>query len=490
MNRISFLLFLPLGIFFLGFLPSHAPSNYDLELIDLKIVDLQVLSMNDTPGYYFDDADLVKITINVTNNGLSYFVASDKMFKILVMEQDFIKTTLNNEVLEIVDNYYTSYDDELEVRYDNFQSRELFEECDYTNDRILLGHSKVFTICYDILRIWNNEILNIDGQKKYYLVMMDNQKGTSCPNCKKILLSTPKPIHKYQTPSWIQTLFEWNKQGIISDLEYQNSIKYLVAIGIITENNVPEQIQSPSALAEKNAQLKKHQTKLSLAQQTNLYVSQMRSYESQYSDEFSGVVCIKQNNIVTLSGDYTNDGVYYDVVFFKLLLFDGFGNVVSTGLSKIVDVAGKDYRHFSVSTPYLGEIYNCLIMVDSKFPQDAEADHQKTILKLHDITHPTFNGGQPIVFVGKLTDEFNNPIAKAQILIKNEGPCPENHIIGNGETDKKGRFWILTIAKIWDESDNIISVHAEFAGNENYYSSSSYTQPLVVYPSHGEKCVI
>jgi hypothetical protein len=119
---------------------------------------------------------------------------------------------------------------------------------------------------------------------------------------------------------------------------------------------------------EKNLQLKEHQARLSLAQQNNLYVSAMNFYESKYSDDFSGVLCKKQNNIVTLSGDYTNDGVYYQAVFFKLLIFDDLGSVLDTGIAKIVDVTPKDFRDFSVSTSYKGKINNCFVMIDSKFP--------------------------------------------------------------------------------------------------------------------------
>ena len=172
-------------------------------------------------------------------------------------------------------------------------------------------------------------------------------------------------IESSSVPDWIQNILEWYKQGLISYQEYQNSIEYLVEMGIITEDVFKKEIQL--LLAEKNMQLKDHQAKLLLAQQTNLYVSSINFYESKYNDEFSGVLCKKQNNIVTLSGNYTNDGIYYYTVFFKLILFDEFGNVVASGLSKIVDVTSKDFRNFSVSTPYKGNIDKCLVLVDSKF---------------------------------------------------------------------------------------------------------------------------
>jgi hypothetical protein len=122
------------------------------------------------------------------------------------------------------------------------------------------------------------------------------------------------------------------------------------------------------SITNKNQQVKEHQARLSLAQQSNLSVSAMNFYESEFSEKiFSGVTCKKQNNIVTLSGDYTNDDYFYQVVFFKMLLFNGSGNVADIGIAKIVDVTREDLRHFSISVPYKDEVRSCLVMVDSKF---------------------------------------------------------------------------------------------------------------------------
>jgi hypothetical protein len=347
-------------------IPSVLAIDYDVNLVDLKIIDLQILSLDDTPGYYPDNSNLLKITLNATNIKEDYFLASDKLFKIWVMEPNFRKSTTENTVLEMVDNYYTSYDDELEVRYDDLPSRELFEECDYVHDSIDIGESKIFTICFDILKIWNKGPLNLDGPKKYYLVMMGNLKSTTCPNCKKILLSTQEHDQKNRFPEWVHNLEKWLKQGIISDQEYQNSIQYLTTKGIISK--VGDEPHSTASLANKNQQLKEHQARLTFAQQTNLNVSAMNFYESEFNDEiFSGITCKKQNNIVTLSGDYTSDDYFYQTVFFKLLLFDDLENVIDLGIAKIVNVVPKDFRHFSVSVPYKDKINSCLVMIDSKF---------------------------------------------------------------------------------------------------------------------------
>ena len=104
---------------------------------------------------------------------------------------------------------------------------------------------------------------------------------------------------------------------------------------------------------------------------------------------------------------------------------------------------------------------------------------------------PTFNGGQPIVFIGKLTGQGGHGIANAEIQIKSDGPCPADGVIASGFTDKNGRYRIYSITKVWDASDNFIRVQAHFAGNENYSPTiSERSQIIVVYPnSTTEKCV-
>jgi hypothetical protein len=341
---------------------------YDMDFVDLEVLDVQLLFMDDTPRYYPDNADLVKVTVNVTNNGYDFFLVHDKMFHIWAMETDISRSTPDNEVLEVVDNYETTYDVQLEVNYENFQSRELYEECDYLNAVIQQDNSKSFTLCFEVLRIWKNEALSFEGDKKYYLLMMDNVQATSCPDCKKILLTYAKPtLAEFKMPPWVENLFSWHTLGLISQEDFENSLNYLQEIGLVTQA-IPSKIKSDEmTIDEKNQQLEEHQIRVAAAQATNLYVSASIFYESEHSDDFNGVLCRQQNNIVTLSGDYFNDDAYYDAVFFKLSLYDDSGNVAETGLSKIIDVVPKELRHFDVSSPYSGKINRCLIMIDSKF---------------------------------------------------------------------------------------------------------------------------
>ena len=132
-----------------------------------------------------------------------------------------------------------------------------------------------------------------------------------------------------------------------------------------------------------------------------------------------------------------------------------------------------------------------LVFIFSINDVSGNENSQKTKLVLHDFgLGSNWNAGEPIVFRGKLTINSGERIGNADILIKSDGPCPEDGIIAKGITNKHGRFSIFTIAKIWDESDNLIKVHAEFLGNEDLESSKSRARSVVIYPNQSEKCEI
>ena len=111
---------------------------------------------------------------------------------------------------------------------------------------------------------------------------------------------------------------------------------------------------------------------------------------------------------------------------------------------------------------------------------------EKTKLRLNDVKSVRFNGGMPIVFSGNLSTE-SEFIPNAEILIVGDGPCPANGIISKGLTDKFGRYHIFTELMIWDSSDNMIKIHAEYLGDEIYLPSSSQDEVIVVYPTKDTK---
>ena len=202
---------------------SFRNMSYDLNTnVVVKVVDLKIVPTDDKPKDPLDDSDVIVITFDFTNKGIEYFVLTDKMFKILVLDPSFPANQVKPQSKYIIDNYFTLYDEELETRYDDYSNLEIFEPCDYFHDRIFVNQTKTYSICFDVLRKWNNEILNIDGPKHYFLTLMDNVQSNSCPNCVEILLTTENKM-----PSWFEKTLYWYFEEKISKTELENARNYL-----------------------------------------------------------------------------------------------------------------------------------------------------------------------------------------------------------------------------------------------------------------------
>jgi len=204
----------------------ESPSRnmiYDLvPNVDVEIVDLKIIPMDDKLKDPLDDSDVILITFKITNRGIDYFVLSDKMFRILVLDPSFPVGEGKPESSFIIENYSTLYDVELETRYDDYPNLEIFEDCEYLHDRIFENQTETFSICFDVLRKWDNKALNINGPEHYFLVLMDNSQNNSCPNCVENLLSM-----EIKMPQWFENNLRWYDEGKISKAELENAIKYL-----------------------------------------------------------------------------------------------------------------------------------------------------------------------------------------------------------------------------------------------------------------------
>lgn len=125
-----------------------------------------------------------------------------------------------------------------------------------------------------------------------------------------------------------------------------------------------------------------------------------------------------------------------------------------------------------------------ILNVSTSFSEETELSK----IKLHKMRSSIIDGGQPLVFVGKFTTDSGKPIYNATIIIKNDQNCPDDQIIGQGITDKGGKFSVYTMPKIWNEKDNRVTFHAEFNGDEKYSASVSENRMYVIYPEHAQKC--
>jgi len=96
---------------------------------------------------------------------------------------------------------------------------------------------------------------------------------------------------------------------------------------------------------------------------------------------------------------------------------------------------------------------------------------QKTKLVLHDFgLGSNWNAGEPIVFRGKLTTNSGERIGNADILIKSDGPCPEDGLFGFVSLEPLGDSNIKPqtqyIDEIETESPVPFNILLEFDGEE------------------------
>jgi len=350
------------------FVYEASAKIYDLNLVDLEILETEVIQIEENPNYPFDASDVVKIKFQVTKTEPGLFVASDRMFRLVSITPSFIADPVLDSFRGQSISFKAMYDDGFEVRYKGLESYHYFEDCEYFHDALLDTETKSYTVCYDVLRRLNIVPVDFEGKKQYFLTLMDNTQSNSCPNCRELLLSS----------------------GI--------------------KETVPQ-----------------------------------------------SKIVREQNNLGCREG--------LELIF---KISDGsFGCVKPITAKKLVE-RGWGIKNISSS------------------PTQATGEH--TRLTLSTPRSHLYNGGDPIVFAGTLWGSFSGRIPNAEIIIKNDGPCPEDHIIAKGITDQKGKYKIFESAKVWDATDNQIIVHAEFAGNENFLPSISKTKNVIVYPSHGEKC--
>ena len=129
-----------------------------------------------------------------------------------------------------------------------------------------------------------------------------------------------------------------------------------------------------------------------------------------------------------------------------------------------------------------------MLFIPGSLNATSDGAAEKTVVRIFDYRTAYFDGSQPIVFSGKLATPDGTRIGNSEILIKGDHACSDDGIIAKGMTDKYGKFWIYTMPKKWNPETNLLKIHAEFLGDENYLPSKSNQKIIVIYPTHTPEC--
>ena len=194
-------------IFSIMFFPTNVFAEWDLDKIDLKVSDVNIISGN--------GPDILQIEFSLTNSGDMPVVLRGKHVLDL---RTFDRIAHENQAKRQAANFDFSYSYSLP----NTECKKL----DFTVNR---GESIRSTICFEITEP-NHRPLKLDDSVEYYLVLSDRYVN-SCPACKKVrILET---INAQILPSWIKNNARWWSEGTIDDYTYAKGLEFLINEGII-----------------------------------------------------------------------------------------------------------------------------------------------------------------------------------------------------------------------------------------------------------------
>ncbi|MGI0057876.1 MAG: hypothetical protein ACREAK_10970 [Nitrosarchaeum sp.] len=195
------------GIFSLMFFQTNAYADWDLDKVDLKVLDVNIISAN--------GSDILQIEFSLTNSGdMPVFLRAKDVLDL----RTFDRIAHENQARRQAANFDFSYAYSLP----NTECKKL----DFTVNR---GESIRSTICFEISEP-HYRPLKLDDSVEYYLVLSDRD-ANSCPACKKMrILET---INAQILPSWIKNNARWWSEGTIDDYTYAKGLEFLIKERII-----------------------------------------------------------------------------------------------------------------------------------------------------------------------------------------------------------------------------------------------------------------
>jgi len=190
MNYILVLLITP-GLF----LSSAYGTEYNgIDMIDFELIETTVIPVPYWIDEPIDYSDILKIKFKITNKEINNFKVYKDMFHIALEDPSVIYRDFSRPTNDFgIETYYPQYFEHFKIRFQDIPIEGNYDDCVLINHRIPINQTKELTVCFDIKRKWIMQPTNLTGELGYYLVMMDNQNTSSCPNCERVKL-TSKPI--------------------------------------------------------------------------------------------------------------------------------------------------------------------------------------------------------------------------------------------------------------------------------------------------------
>ena len=224
----------------IGIAQAYGPVLYDLDLIELNELETKVIPINQWIHGPHDYSDVLKVKFKITNKGIEHYFLHKNMFRADVFKIIEGEAGEDLQIKYPLDRYYPQSLDNLKIRFQDIELGDSLDDCIFLRHSIPIDASKILTVCFDVLRKWGGEVLKLDGSKQYVLVLMDSKFSDTCPNCKRLLLSTDsEPVGEQaqkntKIPEWIKRVTDYWMSEQIDDSGFVQVIEYLVQNEIIS----------------------------------------------------------------------------------------------------------------------------------------------------------------------------------------------------------------------------------------------------------------
>ena len=235
-----FIVVIILLIISIGFVQAYAPVLYDLDLIELSVLETNVIPIEEWVHGPLDYSDILKVKFMITNKGVEHYFLHKNMFRVDVFKIIEGEAGEDLQIKYPLDRYYPQSLDNFKIRFQDIELGDSLDDCIFLRHSIPINGSKILTVCFDVLRKWEGEALKIDVSKQYYLVLMDSKFSDSCPNCKEILIPTDsKPVVEQaqkitKIPEWVKRVVKFWIADQVDDSSFVQVIEYLVQNEIIS----------------------------------------------------------------------------------------------------------------------------------------------------------------------------------------------------------------------------------------------------------------
>ena len=179
-------------ILFALFLPVDSFGIAEgIDMIDFEVLETEIIPVMYWVDEPLDFSDIIKVKFRITNHGIENFIIYKDMFQIDLEDPTIVYRDFTRPPNDFgIETFYPQYSEDFKLRFQDFSLEKYYDDCVLLNHSLKINQTRDLVVCFDVKKKWMMQSVDLEGDLDYYLVMMDNKRKASCPNCEKIKLNS------------------------------------------------------------------------------------------------------------------------------------------------------------------------------------------------------------------------------------------------------------------------------------------------------------